>query len=144
MLGTITVAGTLLVIGLIVLFLWMRRQDQLAEMMEKRRSTSRLVTRGEFSSGLERIPVAVALTTDHLYYENPDLQADLELARIEEVEYDDELTTGHQVDDDSRVLRVRSHGTAFEFVLSKSDIGKWEQALPATKKGSAPRLASVG
>ena len=131
MLGTITVAGIVLLVGLIVLYTWMRKQDQLAEIVEKRRASSRLVSKAEFSSGLERIPVVMALTSDHLYYENADLQADLELARIEETEYDDELVTGHQVPAGTRVLRVRSHGTAFEFVLPETEIGKWEGALPA-------------
>lgn len=136
MLGTITVAGIVLAVGLIMLYAWLRKQDRLAEIVEKRRASSRLVSKAEFSSGMERIPVVMALTSEHLYYENSDLQADLELARIEETEYDDELTTGHQAPTGTRVLRVRSHGTAFEFVLPESEIAKWEGALPARGRGS--------
>jgi hypothetical protein len=83
--------------------------------------------------------VAIALTADHLYYENPDLQADLELARVEEIEYDDELTTGHQAPAGTRVMRLRSHGTAFEFVLPNAEAAKWQSSLPP--KAGAPMAA---
>ena len=140
MLGTITVAGIVLLAVLVVLFLWMRRQDQLSSMLEKRRASSQLVSRAEFSAGLERIPVAVALTSEHLYYENPDMQADLELNRIEEIEYDDETVTGHAVPEGSRVMRVRSHGSAFEFVMPQAEAVKWQAALPP--KSNARHAAS--
>ena len=143
MLGTITVAGIVVVAALVVLFVWKRRSDQLTVMLEKRRGSSQLVSRAEFSSGLERIPVAVALTSEHLYYENPDLQADLDLDRIEEIEYDDELVTGHQVPAGTRVLRVRSHGSAFEFVLPDAEAAKWQAALPP-KSHTRPPAARVG
>ena len=137
-----SIAGIIVLAVLVYVFLRMRRQDQISGMMEKRRAGSRLVSTAEFVSGRERLPVALALTDSALFYENPDLEASLELDRIEEVEYDDELTTGHSVPAGTRALRLRSHGTSVEFVLSAADATRWEQALPG-RRGDRP-AARVG
>ncbi|HUP48941.1 MAG TPA: hypothetical protein VNA04_09160 [Thermoanaerobaculia bacterium] len=142
MIGTITVVGLIVLAALIFFFIRARRQDQISDMMEKRRAGSRIVSKGELVSGRERIPVALALTEASFYYENPDLEANLDLPRLEEVEYDDELTTGHSVPQGTRALRLRSHGTAFEFILTVADATRWEQALPA-RRGDTP-AARVG
>ena len=70
------------------------------------------------------------------------LEASLDLSRIDEVEYDDELTTGHQVESGSRVMRIRSHGTAFDFVLTSADASRWQQVLPSKQLGG--QAARVG
>jgi hypothetical protein len=106
----------------------MRSRDLLDQMMAKRRPSARLVCRADFVEGLERIPVALALTTEMISYENPDLDAKLELKHIEEVEYDDETATGQSVD--GRALRLRSHGHTFEFVLDPNTARQWESTLP--------------
>ncbi len=130
MVGTITVVGLVVLAGLIVLFLRTRASDLLEEIMTKRRPTSKLVSRAEYIEGLERMPVALALTEDKFYYENPDLNAMFDLDRIDEVEYDDELATGRPVEHGCRALRLRSHGTTFEFILAPQDCAKWMAALP--------------
>jgi len=129
-LGTFTVVGLVVLAALVILFLKARSTDRLEDLMKKRRATSRLVSRAEYVEGMEHIPVVLALTTDTFYYENSDLDARFELDRIEEIEYDDELATGHSVAHGCRVLRLRSHGTAFDFVLSPEDCQKWTVALP--------------
>ena len=96
-LGTITVVGLVVLAALIWLFLRTRSSDLIEEMMTKRRASCQIVTRGDYVEGINHIPVALALTSDTIYYENPDIQASLELARIDEVEYDDELSTGKDV-----------------------------------------------
>jgi hypothetical protein len=53
--------------------------DRIAAFNEKRRVTSRVVSRGEFFDGNRRIKVALALTGDAFYYENADMQASLDL-----------------------------------------------------------------
>src|ERR1700753_657548 len=108
-LGTITVLGLVVLAALIWLFLRTRSSDLIEEMMTKRRASCQIVTRGDYVEGINHIPVALALTSDTIYYENPDIQASLELARIDEVEYDDELSTGKDVAH-GRALRLRSHG----------------------------------
>jgi len=74
-----------------------------------------------------------------LHYENPDLQATVELRHIDEVEYDDETATGHSVA--GKALRIRSHGHAFEFVLDHATAKQWEQLLPPRQFDRVPARA---
>ena len=141
MLATGTVIGVVVLAVLIWFFLRTRSQDLLAEMMEKRRGSSRVISRADYVEGMQVIPVAISLSDSSLYYENTDMQASFELARIDEVEYDDELATGRAVTEGSRALRLRSHGTAFEFVMPAAEMAKWQAALPARRAGSATAKA---
>lgn len=141
MLATGTVIGVVVLAVLIWFFLRTRSQDLLAEMMEKRRGSSRVVSRADYVEGMQVIPVAISLSDSNLFYENSDMQASFELARIEEVEYDDELATGRSVSEGSRALRLRSHGTAFEFVMPAAEIAKWQAALPARRAGTTTAKA---
>ena len=127
-LTTVTIVGLVVLAPLVWLYLRMRSRDQIDEMMAKRRASARLVSRADFVEGLERIPVALALSTDIISYENPDLDATLELKHIEEVEYDDETATGQSVD--GKALRLRSHCHTFEFVLDSNTARQWESTLP--------------
>lgn len=137
-----TVGGVVVLAVLIVVFLKVRRKDLIAALLEKRRGSSRLVTRADYVEGAELIPVAVALTNDSLYYENPDLQASFELARIDEIEYADDLMTGKNHRNDARVLRLRSHGQTFEFLMDKADVTKWEATLAPRTYGNATAHAT--
>lgn len=128
--GTVTVVGLVVLAGLIVLFVRTRSKDLIEDIMNKRRASSKLVTKADYMEGLERMPVCVALTEDRFYYENTDLQAFFDLSTIDEVEYDDELATGRPVDHGCRALRLRSHGTTFDFILQPADVTKWMAALP--------------
>lgn len=131
MLATVTVVGLVVLVALIWLFLKTRSRDLIEEMMVKRRATSRLVCRAEFMEGMERIHVALSLAADRICYENSDMDAYLELRHIEEIEYDDETATGHSFE--GRVLRLRSHGQAFEFLLETPTARQWEATLPARR-----------
>jgi hypothetical protein len=127
-LTVVTIVGLVVLAALIWLYFRMRSQDLIEQMMAKRRASARLVSRADFVEGLERIPVALSLTTDMICYENPDLDASLELRHIEEIEYDEETATGQAVD--GKALRLRSHGHTFEFVLDPSAIQQWQTTLP--------------
>ena len=142
MLMTWSLVGLAAVAVLLFYFLRRHRQDQITGMLEKRRRTSKLVSRAEYVEGLESIPVAVALTADSFYYENPDLEASFDLNRIDEIEYGDELATGRVVEAHSLVLRLRSHGTVFEFILNNDDSARWKAAMPPRRLG--PTAARVG
>lgn len=142
MLLTWSLAGLAAIAVLMFYFLRRHRQDQITGMLEKRRRTSKLVSRAEYVEGLESMPVAVALTADSFYYENPDLEASFDLNRIDEIEYGDELATGRVVEAHSHVLRLRSHGTVFEFILNTDDSARWKAALPPRRLG--PTAARVG
>ena len=127
--GTITVVGIVALAALTWLFLRLRAQDQIADQMTKRKATSKIVSRANYMEGIESIPVALSLANDAIYYENADLQASLDLAQLEEVEYDDETATGHSVS--GKALRLRSHGHCFEFVLEEAVAQEWQKLLPA-------------
>ena len=135
MLPAVTVIGLVVLVALIWLFLKTRSKDLIEEMMMKRRASSRLVSRAEFLEGMEKISVALSLAADRICYENPDIDAYLELRHIEEIEYDDETATGHPIE--GRVLRLRSHGHTFEFLLDIPTARQWETMLP-------PRRADQG
>ncbi len=139
MLATVTVVGIVVLAVLIWLLVQTRSKDMLAAMIEKRRGSSRLVSRAQYVEGMQSILVALSLTSDNLFYENPDLQASFELARIDDVEYDDELATGRSVAAGSRAMRLRSHGTTFEFIMPTPECAKWESALPPHSGQSAAK-----
>lgn len=128
-LGTITIIGLIAVVILFVVFRKRRSLDVVEDMVSKRRPTARIAHRAAFVQGLQRLPVAMALTESTFFYENADFQANLDLKLVEEIEYDDELATGKSVED-GRVLRLRSHGQAFEFIIPRAEAEKWVALLP--------------
>lgn len=138
-LGTVTVVGLVVLAALIWIYLRMRMTDHLDEIMAKRKAGSRIVCRADFLEGIEKIPVCLALDDDVIYYENPDLQATIELRHIEEIEYDDETATGHSVA--GKALRLRAHGHAIEFILDPATARKWEELLPPRSFDEAPARA---
>ncbi|HEX9163939.1 MAG TPA: hypothetical protein VF980_19685 [Thermoanaerobaculia bacterium] len=135
MLATVTVVGIVVLAVLIWFFLRTRSKDLLVELMEKRKASCRLVSRAEYVEGLHHMPVALAISDQNLYYENSDMQASFELSRIDEIEYDDELTTGRSVPPGTQVLRLRSHGSTFEFVMPGAEIARWKAILPPRRSG---------
>ena len=126
-------AGVVVLAVLIFAFVKMRQKDALDAIMQKRKASSTLVTRAEYVEGVEKIPVALSISADSLYYENSDLEAMFELSRLDEIEYADELSTGKNLSAGAHVLRLRSHGTTFEFVLGQGDDAKWRAALPGRR-----------
>lgn len=141
-LAVVTLVGVVVLAGLLWFFLRTRSHDLLTEIMEKRRAGSKIVSAADYVEGMERIPVALALTGDTFYYENPDLQASFELARVDEIEYDTELAVGRSVDEGHRALRLRSHGATFEFILPSDESKKWEATLPARRIGQTTARVS--
>jgi hypothetical protein len=142
-LGIVSVVGVVAAVVLAVVLMRMHRRDLVGSMLEKRRASSRLQSRAWYVEGTEEIDVALSLTNDTFYYENPDLEASFDLDRIDEIEYADDLATGHAVRHGCRVLRLRSHGAAFEFLLEGPDASKWMAALPARSYGNAPAASNV-
>ena len=141
-LGTVTLVGIIFLAVLTWLFFRTRRQDMISEILAKRAPQSRLATRADYVQGNERMPVALTLTKDAIYYQNPDLEASFDLSAIDEVEYDDELATGKNVEEGCGALRLRAHGRAIEFVLVSPDCQKWRAALPPHRTGE-PAINAV-
>jgi hypothetical protein len=140
--ATVTIVGLAVLAVLLVLYLNLRRKDVLGALMDKRRASSKLVTRADYVEGREQVPVALSVTADTLYYESPDMEASFELSRLDEIEYADDLATGRDVHG-CRVLRLRSHGATFEFLIDKADVAKWMAALPARSYGNIPAAQAM-
>lgn len=134
-LGTLTLIGAVALIVLVVFFLRVRQKDLLAAVIERRAKNAKLVSRAQYVEGAEKIPVAISLTADTIIYENPDLDASFDLNRIDEIEYAEDLVTGKTIEPHSKVLRLRSHGTTFEFMMPQQDAAKWQSALPPRMLG---------
>ena len=138
-----TMLGVVVAAALIFLLIRFLAHDKIEAILKKRRASAVLATPAEFVEGPTHLEVALILEGEKLHYENPDMQAFLELKNLEEVEYDDDLMTGgRKVEGD--VLRIRSHGHTFEFVIAKAEIGKWKQKLPAHRIGEPGNVHSAG
>jgi hypothetical protein len=124
-----TVLGVVVAVILVFLLLRVVSHDKIEAILKKRRPSSLLATPAEFVEGPTHVEVALTLDAQQLRYENPDMQAYLDLKNLEEVEYDDDLMTGGRKVE-GEVLRLRSHGHTFEFVISKTYVGQWKQKLP--------------
>lgn len=128
--------AALVVIGLLGWNLYRRLgADRIAQLNERRRPTSRLVSRGEFVDGPRNLPVALALTRSTFFYENSDLQGTLDLKWVREIEYDNELATGAPVKS-GRVLRLRAYSQMFEFVIPQDVVQQWHMMLPPRRLAS--------
>jgi hypothetical protein len=110
--------------------------DRISALNEKRRATSRLVSRGEFVDGNRHLEVALAVTHETFFYENADMRASIDLQWVREIEYDTELATGTQVTA-GRVLRLRSQSQTFEFVLPADLVARWYMMLPPRRAAEA-------
>ncbi len=129
MLGWISVVA---VIAVVILGWNLYRRfgaDRIAKLNDRRRGTSRVVSRGEFVDGNRHIAVALAMTPSTFFYENSDMQASLDLQWVREIEYDTELATGGSIAG-GKVLRMRSDSQTFEFVLPNDTVARWHMMLP--------------
>jgi len=142
-LGMLSIAGVIVAGILIAFYLKLRAKDVIDAHLTKLRGTSKLVSRADYVEAAEKIPVAIGLSDNAFYYENGDLEASFDLDRLDEIEYDDDLAIGGSLGAGCRVLRLRSHGATFEFVLDKTDSAKWEAALPPRSYGKQPAAHAV-
>jgi hypothetical protein len=111
--------------------------DRIDQLNERRRATSKMVSRGEFVDGNRHLAVALAIDQSTFYYENADMQASIDLQWIREIEYDTELATGTSVEG-AKVLRIRSGSQTFEFVIPNDIVARWHMMLPARRAMTAP------
>ena len=110
---------------------WYRRSrvnDSFESILLRHRPTAKVSSRAELVDGRNHIPVALTLEQLTIYYENPDLDAMLDIDQIDEVEYGSDLLTGGIAS--GAVLRLRAHGRAIEFVLDMATASKWSELLP--------------
>jgi hypothetical protein len=117
--------------------------DRIGALNEKRRATSRLVSRGEFVDGSRHLEVALALTQSTFFYENSDMQASIDLQWVREIEYDTELGTGG-TPPAGKILRLRTDSQTFEFVIADDLVVRWHMMLPARGARKADAAAVAG
>ena len=113
--------------------------DRIAKFIERRRTTSRMVSRGEFVDGNRHLAVALAVTDSTFFYENSDMQASLDLQWVREIEYDTELATGTAVAG-GKALRLRCYSQTFEFVLPNDVVARWHMMMPP-RRAAEPAVA---
>jgi hypothetical protein len=109
--------------------------DRIEAINERRRATSRLVSRGVFVDGSQHLEVALALTSSTLFYGNGDMDASLDLQWVHEVEYDTRLVTGAAMER-GKVLRLRCSSRTFEFVLPDELVPRWHLMLPPRRQAA--------
>ena len=110
----------------------------LARRIRGRKMTARISSLAQLVDGGNHIPVALTLEPSQIFYESAALQARLDIARIDEVEYDSEQATG------KNILRIRAHGQSLEFVIAPSAAAEWATLLPAHRFGdTAATLSST-
>jgi hypothetical protein len=122
---------TAAVIAVALLTLWyarLRAGDRISAIIVRNGTTSMLSSRAQLIDGANHIPVALSLDDAHVTYENSDLHASIDVQQIDEVEYGSDLITGGIAD--GAILRLRSHGRAFEFVLDVGVADQWSHQLP--------------
>lgn len=142
-LGLITVVG-IAVLAVLVWFLYRKfSQDRIQELVDKRKSSARVALPAEFVEANQRIPVALAVTDQSILYENSDMEARIDLEQIEEVEYASDLFTGQEVAN-GRVLRLRSHGHSYEFIVDKVSGERIESVLPRHRADEPGGVRLVG
>jgi len=110
--------------------------DRIGALMDKRRATSRFVSRGELVDGNRHLDVALAVTQSTLFYENATMQASVDLQWVREIEYDSVLATG-AAPPAGKVLRLRLDIRVLEFIIAADDMPRWHLALPARRAGKA-------
>lgn len=107
-----------------------RAKGKIDSFIQKRKGGAILSHRATFMEGREKLPVALTLTSETVYYENADFEARLDLSQVDEVEYDTETATGLS-QEGHRVVRFRSHGHTFEFIVPQAEVKNWEEHLSA-------------
>lgn len=128
----VVIVAAVVAVG-VAMWLVNRRNSQFDALLARRKATARISTKAEFVDGRNHIPVALTLDPAQIYYENTDLEAALDIDRIDEIEYSSDLVTGEEPK--GKVLRLRTHGRAVEFVMPHAAAMQWSELLPARRMG---------
>lgn len=130
------------VVAAVVLLRWFVRLwlgDPTGSGMLRMATASPLSSPAKLIDGVHDIPVALSLHGGRVRYENAELDASIDVHDIDEIEYGSDLMTGGIAA--GALLRLRSHGRAFEFVLDVTAAERWSRRLPPH---GLERAASAG
>lgn len=131
---SLLIAGVLALVGLVWGFQIARSRSGFAELIRRRKATSRISSMAVLVDGGNHIPVALTLEKRQIFYESNFLHAMLDIDRLEEIEYDSEQGTG------KNILRLRAHSQSFQFILDPSSAREWAVVLPARRFGEPASL----
>ena len=118
-------------------------KDRFAAIFARGRD-ARVASRAALVDGGQKIDVALMLQPSEIVFftASSELEAHIDIDRIDEVEYDNELATGGQIDK-GQVLRLRSHGQAYEFLLDDRAAASWASHLPPHRMDEPGRVRSI-
>ena len=125
------VLGALAVLALGWGFRAAHLREGFARLIRRRRITARISSMAELIDGGNHIAVALTLERSQIFYESSALHARLDIARLDEVEYDSEQGSG------KNILRLRAHGQSVVFVLDRAAAEEWAVLLPPHRFGEA-------
>lgn len=134
-------AALALTVVLFVAYRRLRAGDRMDLIISRKRGGAMLASPAVFIDGANHIPVALSLESSRVAYENDDLDASIDIQQIDEVEYSSDLVTGRIAD--GAVLRLRSHGRAYEFILDVAFAERWSHRLPPHRLDEAGSVAVV-
>jgi hypothetical protein len=127
----LVVLGAVAVLALAWGFRVVYLREGFARLIRRRKMNARISSMAQLIEAGNRIPVALTLERSQIFYESAALHAWLEIANLDEVEYDSEQGTG------KNILRLRAHGQSLEFVLDLAAAREWAALLPPHRFGDA-------
>jgi hypothetical protein len=129
------------VAGLVWWYRRLRDNDRMTEALAQSDPSAMVSSRAQLIDGANHIAVALSLDPSRITYRNSDLDASIDINKIDEVEYGSDLVTGGIAD--GAVLRLRAHGRAIEFVLDAASAERWSQHLPPHRMNETGSVHAV-
>lgn len=121
-------AAAIVLAGLVWTYRRLHKDADVTELLSHPDAAAMLSSRAQLIDGGNHIAVALTLASSRITYRNAMVDASIDIREIDEVEYGSDLVTGGIAD--GAVLRLRSHGRAFEFVLDNATAERWSHRLP--------------
>lgn len=128
MIDVLIVAGAAVAVALLLWSTRVQSRERTRTGSTRIPSASVLLSPATLIEGARDIPVALSLHAGRVRYESSDVDASIDVHDIDEVEYSSDLMTGSVAS--GAMLRLRSHGRAFEFALDIATAERWSRRLP--------------
>ena len=112
----------------------LRERGRIASMAKRTAAGAALFSWAQLIDGSKQVSVALSLREGRLKYQNAEVDGSIDVHDIDEIEYVSDLMTGSMAA--GAMLRVRSHGHAFEFALDVATAERWCHSLPPHRLSS--------